>query len=148
VVIGTNIPKAKVFRFENCWMQHSSFQDTVQNAWNILVRFTNSAKRINAKFKNMRRTLKLWANSCLKLLISNVKASIELLDTLEEFRRLTTEEAHLRSILTIHLITLLKNQRIYWRQRGKVKWVKFGDENTRFFHTKATISYRHNHIAT
>jgi hypothetical protein len=70
VVIGTNIPKAKVFRFENCWMQHSSFQDTVQNAWNILVRFTNSAKRINAKFKNMRRTLKLWANSCMKLLIS------------------------------------------------------------------------------
>ena len=32
-------------------------------------------------------------------------------------------------------------------QRGKVKGVKFGDENTKFFHTRASINYRHNKIA-
>jgi hypothetical protein len=31
--------------------------------------------------------------------------------------------------------------------KGKIKGVKFGDENTKFFHTKATINHRHNYIA-
>jgi hypothetical protein len=35
---------------------------------------------------------------------------------------------------------------VYWKQRGKIKWVKLGSENTKFFHTKATINYRHNFI--
>jgi hypothetical protein len=32
-------------------------------------------------------------------------------------------------------------------QRRKIKWVKLGNENTKFFHTKATINYRHNFIS-
>jgi hypothetical protein len=43
--------------------------------------------------------------------------------------------------------TLLQNQKSYWKQRGKIKQVKLGDANTRFFHNKATISYRHNYIS-
>jgi hypothetical protein len=31
-------------------------------------------------------------------------------------------------------------------ERGKIKWVKLGDANTRFFHNKATINCRHNYI--
>jgi hypothetical protein len=44
------------------------------------------------------------------------------------------------------VITLLQNQKAYWKQRGKIKWVKLGDANTRFFHTKATINCGHNFI--
>jgi hypothetical protein len=53
----------------------------------------------------------------------------------------------LQVILKEHLLTLLKNQKIYWKQRGKIKGIKFGDENTNVFHTKATINHRHNHIS-
>ena len=42
---------------------------------------------------------------------------------------------------------LLHDQKIYWKQRAKIKGVKFGDENTKFFHTKASINHRHNKIA-
>jgi hypothetical protein len=49
-------------------------------------------------------------------------------------------------MLKYHVLTLLQNQRAYWKQRGKIKWVKLGSENTKFFHTKATINYRHNFI--
>jgi hypothetical protein len=51
ISIGTKIPRTKIFRFENYWLQHSAFTDIVKNAWNILVSYTNSAKRINAKLK-------------------------------------------------------------------------------------------------
>jgi hypothetical protein len=58
--IGTKIPRAKVFRFENFWLEHSDLKTIVQSIWNIPVGFTDSAKRINAKFKNLGIGLKFW----------------------------------------------------------------------------------------
>ena len=149
ISIGTKIPRTKIFRFENYWLQHSDFQQIVANAWHIPVGFEDSAKKINAKLNNVRRGIKLWAKNlpCLKHLISKVNSVIELLDIMEELRNLDQCEWNLRDILKTHVITLLQNQKTYWRQRGKIKWVKLGDANTKFFHTKATINYRHNYIA-
>lgn len=86
---------------------------------------TDKAKIISAKFKNLRRVLKAWHStlSCLKTSIGNVKMVLSFLEILEECRDLS----------------LLKQQRIYWKHRGTIKWVKFGDEDTKFFHANATI---------
>jgi hypothetical protein len=56
ISIGSKIPRANIFRFENYWLHHSEFKDIVQNCWNIHVGYTDSAKIINAKFKNLRRS--------------------------------------------------------------------------------------------
>jgi hypothetical protein len=122
IAIGTKIPRANVFRFENYWLQHSDFKQIVQNSLNIPVGHSDSAKRMNAKFKNLRRIIKLWPNNipCLKNLISQVNVVIERLDTFEEMRTLSLEEWNL---LKTHVITLLQNQKAYWKQRGKIKWV-------------------------
>jgi len=37
---------------------------------------------------------------------------------------------------------------IYWKQRGTVKWVQLGDENSKFFHSIATIKHRRNLITS
>ena len=50
-------------------------------------------------------------------------------------------------MLKEYLLVVLNNQKIYCKQRGKIKGVKFGDENTNFFHTKASINHKHNEIA-
>jgi hypothetical protein len=149
ISIGTKIPKAKIFRFENYWMSHDSFQDIVKKAWDSPIAPMNSANKINAKFKILRRNLKNWAKNlpCLKNLIKKVNETIELLDIFEELRPLTLEEWNLRDLLKSHIISLLQNQRVYWKQRGKIKWVKLGNENTKFFHSKFTINYRHNYIS-
>lgn len=150
IKIGTLIPKAKVFRFENFWMQHRSFKDVVSNAWSIPVGFQDRAKKISAKFKNLRRALKQWAKnlSCLKLKIEQLNECIFLFDLFEEYMALSNLEWRRRVILKEELLTLLKNQKIYWKQRGKIKGVNFGDENTKKNnHARATINHRHNHIA-
>jgi hypothetical protein len=97
-------------------MQHTDFKQIVQAAWNIPVGHTDSAKSINAKFKNLRRSLKLWAKNlpCLKNLIKNVNEVISLIDFIEEYRTLTVYEWDLRDFLKAHLITLLQNQKSYW----------------------------------
>lgn len=58
-----------------------------------------------------------------------------------EFRDLSLVEWNFRIVLDKHLISLL-DQRSYWKQRGKIKWVKLGDASTKFFHKHATIKYR------
>jgi hypothetical protein len=91
ISIETRIPRAQIFRFENFWLQDSEFKNIVQSCWNIPVGFTDSAKRINAKLKNLRRGLKLWSKNlpCLQKNIDEINSIIELLDTLEEFRTLS-----------------------------------------------------------
>lgn len=82
--------------------------------------------------------------SPLSCLIAKIKPIIDCLDILEEFRDLSVEEWNFREILSKQLISLINQQKIYWKQRGTIKWVKFGDGNTQFFHANATIKYTRN----
>jgi hypothetical protein len=42
----------------------------------------------------------------------------------------------------------LRYQQEYWKKRYTIRWTKFGDENTDFFHVAATERYRHNTITS
>jgi hypothetical protein len=66
----------------------------VENAWNIPTNYSDSANRVNANFKNLRRAIKLWAKQlpCLKQQIDKVNSVIELLDFIEEVRALNLYE--------------------------------------------------------
>lgn len=100
------------------------------------------------KFKTLRRVLRAWAAklSSLNATIANNKLIIQFLDTMEEYRDLTLEEWNFRDVVQRHLSSLLEIQEIYWKQRGDIKWVKFGDASTKFFHARATIQHRRNSI--
>jgi hypothetical protein len=62
------------------------------------------------------------------------------------FRDLCLEEWNFRQILKENLEKLLERQRIYWMQRGRITWATLGDENTKKFHTTATIQHNRNSI--
>jgi len=54
---------------------------------------------------------------------------------------------NLRLIIKKHLQNLQKYRNIYWKKRFTANKIKLGDENTKFFHAMATISYRKNAIS-
>ena len=54
---------------------------------------------------------------------------------------------NLRLIIKKHLQNLHKYRNIYWKKRFTANKIKLGDENTKFFHAMATISYRKNAIS-
>lgn len=82
IEIRTNIPKSKIFRFENFWMEYESFLPLVAATWNGQFSQTDPALLISAKFKALRAALRTWQAqlSNLKQVISNIKIVINLLD--------------------------------------------------------------------
>jgi hypothetical protein len=60
ITITTNIPKLRIFSFEKYRSLHGDFMQVMKNVWNIPVLLTDKAKRLGAKFKNLRRVLKFW----------------------------------------------------------------------------------------
>jgi hypothetical protein len=101
ISISTDIPKARIFRFENYWMLHEDFMNVFQHGWNIPVQHHDKAKMIGAKFKNLRRVLKYWHSnlSNLAAVITNTKIMIFLLDSMKEFRDLLVEEWNFRHLV-------------------------------------------------
>ena len=92
--------------------------------------------------------LRAWQQqlSGLKKILSHVKIVISLLETIEEFRDLTVLEWNFKEALTEKLKQLLEQQKIYWRQRGNIRWVKEGDAGTKLFYATATLKHRNNLI--
>jgi len=150
VEVKTAIPKGKVFRFENFWMSHPEFLTLVTSSWNAPYPQQDAAKLLTAKFKALRNNLKRWQAqlSNMKKTIANVKLVISFLDSFEEWRDLALHKWNFREILNQKLASLLHQQMVYWKQRGNIKWVQLGDENSKIFHANATLRHRRNLITS
>ena len=101
VMIATAIPKAKVFRFENYWIDLPGFNECVSQFWNRSVGRSSAALTISSKFKALRYALKKWHLnlSTVKALISDCNKFILYFDEMEEIRHLTCQEFNFRRIV-------------------------------------------------
>jgi hypothetical protein len=121
----------------------------VQQGWHTSFQQVDAAKNVTAKFKSLRCALKQWKqnlSSLNKEIISNVKLVLTFVNFLEEFRDLSLVEWNFKRLLEDKLISLLKQQKAYWKQRGAIKWATLGDASMKFFHAQATTKYRRNLI--
>jgi mannosylglycoprotein endo-beta-mannosidase len=149
VNIDTVIPKASIFRFENYWTEQPGFLDCVKAVWNVKSSKAYSSAVLADKFKSLRYALKKWHTSLSKLKanIQNCNKVILLMDNLEEQRPLFLTEFNFRQIVKLHLENLLLIECNYWRKRCTIRWVKVGEDNTKFFHAMATQRHRRNAIS-
>ena len=127
--------------------------DVVGQAWNKLIRHgknSNAASRLCQKLKSVRRALSQWSKkiSRLKVAIENTNKAILELDSIADRWSLTTPEKNFLAILKKHLLRLLQYQKEYWKKRCTIRWIQFGDENSKFFQAVATERYRRNCIST
>lgn len=83
----------------------------------------------------------------LRTQINNVRLVILFLEVLEDFRDLSLIEWNFKELLEDHLLNLLDKQKLYWKQRGNIKWATLGDAGTHFFHASATVRYKNKMIS-
>jgi hypothetical protein len=113
--IGINVPRPSMFRFENFWIQHPGFLETVSLQWHNSPFFGNAAKNLSSRLKHARDSLKLWSKnlSSLSKLIYNCKWVLLLLDGLEDQQNLSRMERNFRILVKRHSSELLESKRIY-----------------------------------
>lgn len=116
VIIETNIPKSKLFRFESFYIAHPEFVDVIKDAWSGPIRhgkYMNAAALLCQKLKLARQALTTWSKkiSRLSIAIQNTNAAILKTDTLEERRALYVLEANYTKNLKPHLIRLIQFQK-------------------------------------
>ena len=118
IMIGSHIPKYRIFIFENFWSDHPRFTDTVKESW-LSPRQTrnNSAATLSLKRKNLRHSLKNWSKSLSKLtaLSDFCNKVIFFMDSLKECRSLFLLEWNFRTIIKAKLLQLLRYMNIYWK---------------------------------
>lgn len=68
------------------------------------------------------------------------------MDGLENQRPLCTPVRNFQNIIKRHKDRLLHYMKQYWKERCTIRWVNFGDENSKFFHAMAAQQYRRNTI--
>ena len=94
--------------------------------------------------------LRIWSMSLFgdaKLQFHIAAEIVPRLEVAQETRRLTMAEANLRKSLKLRMLGLAAIDRARKRQASRLTWLRLGDAGTKFFHAKATIKYKNNHIA-
>jgi hypothetical protein len=98
--IGTKIPKASSFKFENHWAEHKVFLKIVELHWNNAPYFANAATCLSQRLKQVRMGLKNWSKNFSNInRLHNSIWVLLLLDGLEEQRNLSNLERTLRKLV-------------------------------------------------
>ncbi|KAL4281614.1 hypothetical protein GQ457_03G026570 [Hibiscus cannabinus] len=127
------------FRFEASWLLEESCEEEVRRLWkqcsgSIVQRLRLLSHGLESWFR--------WVKKERKLTTSDLRKRLQ--DLNDKF----PSDDTLAEICDVKLALNLEADReeLYWEQRARANWLRFGDRNTRFFHQHASHRCRKNKI--
>ncbi|KAL9681934.1 hypothetical protein QQ045_013726 [Rhodiola kirilowii] len=137
-----NCVRKKLFRFKPMWLRHSQFRGFLEHCW---TKRDQSNLDLTLKLKGCGRELAKWNSDVFGRVhkrIGEVKNQIEVLKSKFRTEEVIEKEAKLQS----ELDEWLAREELLWKQRSIVDWLREGDSNTIFFHSRASQRRKKNSI--
>eukprot|EP00253_Pinus_taeda_P013241 PITA_13241 len=139
------------FRFEYFWLTHPNFKDFVRQSWlNYQPSGTSKMARFQKKLQLLKKDIKHWnlntfgnifaaqaaLNQNMKQIQSRIMAEGRTIE-------LTQQEQKIEDQLPNRAL----QEEILWKHKSRIKWLKEGERNTKFFHNTTIQCRMHNLIS-
>lgn len=139
---------AKQFKFEAYWVEHEECHATIKEAWDNTDnenQENNSWQILLQKKDNTKRALSEWHTRTFQRddkEIERLKERIQIIQNSSNSEDDWNEVKFLQGKIK----DLWKQEEIYWNQRSRIKWLNWGDQNTKFFHASTVQRRERNRI--
>ncbi|XP_042487307.1 uncharacterized protein LOC122067525 [Macadamia integrifolia] len=141
-------PKNCPFHFHKFWTDYPSFLQLVSDSWNEGISGRPTFV-LTQKLKRLKPIIRTWARETFPNFEHELVRTREVLDQIQsqieqygmdddQFR----QEAYTKSA---HLVALKKHEKL-WAEKLRIKWLKEGDRNSKFFHLYTKIKRAKNTI--
>ncbi|XP_075665198.1 uncharacterized protein LOC142634829 [Castanea sativa] len=134
----------KPFRFEQMWLTDERCTDIIQAVWRERVADPWDTRILN-KIDKCGRALTKWSKQCFGSVRRELENKNKLLQRAEKEVARTGNSARMK-LLEREINQLLVKESMMWGQRSRIMWLRDGDRNTKFFHSKASQRRRRNYI--
>ncbi|GJT80319.1 hypothetical protein Tco_1054661 [Tanacetum coccineum] len=124
-----------MFHFESMWLRDKSIQNVVRDGWacGLAASMQHDPCGIVSECANR---LSDWNKRSFGHVQRSIKSKQKTLQILQSrFDGSTCDE---QRVLREQIKELLTRKELMWKQRSRVQWLREGDMNTRFFHSRAS----------
>ncbi|XP_025679206.2 uncharacterized protein [Arachis hypogaea] len=130
----------KSFKFEAFWNDHKECEEIIKMSWKKKEHSNNEWGRLLKKMRNCKENLRNWSRKTFAradIEINKLKAELQKLQE----ANLNEEQQARRGQIKKKISQLWRQEEKYWGMRSRLKWLKWGDKNSSFFHA-TTIQRR------
>ncbi|CAL1380726.1 unnamed protein product [Linum trigynum] len=140
-VLSHHTADTEPFRFEAAWLLHPQFKDFVQASWNKDSAFQETLSDLVGKLQQWKTEVFGSTFPKKRRLVARLQGVTDRLAN-----SFNPGLMKLQIKLEKELDLTIAQEELYWYQRANEKWVKFGEQNTSYFHQQATRRRRRNKI--
>ncbi|XP_074314785.1 uncharacterized protein LOC141650659 [Silene latifolia] len=132
--------RRRQFRFEQFWTEEEGCGEAVERG------FYRGRGDLVTMLQACASELRAWKKTNINRIGKDMEQKLKRLAQLNEGDR-SADNVQKRKKLVAELAGLRKKEEQYWRQRSRALWLKDGDRNTSFFHSRAGDRRRKNFIS-